>query len=382
MDNGRLQKEQAARFKHIVSQRKSSTRKQCQAKEAQSSKDFTRCLEPVLTDDALTHMPSPSTSLCPTTSGCQDQFLDAILDSFVAPTWSTPPQNDYLPTAPQSPGNESAHQQLFRSIESPHSCSLPPRDNGEPSWCAPDVVGEHELACMSSAIVPQDNPGSSINRWSNTIVEEWAWDLPSANDPFPSQVPMSDDAAGTPTLAAHPINHQVGNSKATPDALTEAVRNDTTEEALFMHYLDRVFYIQYPFYLSCDRRGRGCLFSMLKIVKPAYFATLALSERDILFSHPQQCNATARPVPPCAKGRYHELAVRGTQRLLQESHTWSRSVQMIHVVESLTSILQLLFWEVCGLSDPCYQIMLMAQKSSSLPAVQATGKHFFVNPLA
>jgi hypothetical protein len=50
------------------------------------------------------------------------------------------------------------------------------------------------------------------------------------------------------------------------------------EGALFMHYLDHVFYIQFPFYNSTPTNaGRGWLFQLLMRDKSVYHAALALS---------------------------------------------------------------------------------------------------------
>jgi hypothetical protein len=52
-----------------------------------------------------------------------------------------------------------------------------------------------------------------------------------------------------------------------------------TEDALFMNYLDEVFYIQYLFFHCQKKQGRSWLFAILRRVKSAYHAALALSER-------------------------------------------------------------------------------------------------------
>ncbi|KAF7128707.1 hypothetical protein CNMCM5793_003558 [Aspergillus hiratsukae] len=237
-----------------------------------------------------------------------------ILTSFMDPTWSAPPNSDYVATAPQFLVNEEAHQH-------PPANSLSPGSPGDLSWLAPDMMGVHDVKAVRNEIVPQDDMGFATSGQSLSIMDEWAWDSSSNGNGFPSQ----DGGA---------------------------------EDALFMHYLNRVFYIQYPFYLSRNPRGRGCLFSILRMVKPAYLATLALSERDLLSSHPQQDDVLASLTQLRSKGGYYNLAAQGTQRLLQESHTWNRSAHMVHNIESLASILQLLFWELFAGGRGNWQVLL------------------------
>ncbi|PKX88640.1 Zn(II)2Cys6 transcription factor [Aspergillus novofumigatus IBT 16806] len=339
MDNGRLQKEQAAKFKHIVSQRKSSARKERQTREARSSQDFNQSLGPVSTEDAPTH----------------------IASSFMDPTWGALPNYDYVATVPQSLVSEEHHQHpsaFFRNMDSTQS-SLSPGSSGDLSWLAPDMMGVHDVKAVRNAILPQDEMGFATNGRSLSMVDEWAWDSSSNGNGFPSQASVSDYAAGKPTAPGHFMAS--GNDqkhRAPPEALIEPVRHRGAEDTLFMHYLDRVFYIQFPFYLSRNPRGRVCLFSILRMVKPAYLATLALGERELLSAHPQQGDVAASLSQLRAKGGYYDLAAQGTQRLLQESHTWDRSAHIVHNIESLASILQLLFWELFAGGRGNWQVLL------------------------
>ena len=62
------------------------------------------------------------------------------------------------------------------------------------------------------------------------------------------------------------------NTCLLPDDLT------TSEAYLLMHYLDHVFYLQFPFYRpSVADSGRGWLLSLLTQTKPMYHAALGLS---------------------------------------------------------------------------------------------------------
>ena len=122
------------------------------------------------------------------------------------------------------------------------------------------------------------------------------------------------------------------------------------DDSLFMYYLDQVFYVQYPFYRSSNQHRRGWLFSILRRVKSAYHAALALSEYHQQSKFPQQIKNSSSTSCPRAKGRHYDLALQEMQLNLSQSHTWNGTQSLIRNVETLTCILQLLFWEVCFLS--------------------------------
>jgi hypothetical protein len=109
------------------------------------------------------------------------------------------------------------------------------------------------------------------------------------------------------------------------------------EGALFMHYLDHVFYIQFPFYNSTPANaGRGWLFQLLMRDKSVYHAALALSQyhgRSILENVD-------------IADEYFIMALRGLQVTIGKSQTWSGTSGLIYSVEALTCCLLLLFLEV------------------------------------
>jgi hypothetical protein len=115
-----------------------------------------------------------------------------------------------------------------------------------------------------------------------------------------------------------------------------------TEDILFMDYLDHVFYIQYPFYHLSTRQGRGWLFSILRRVKSVYHASLALSE----YHHYSTVLRNISIASLRANDRHYGLALREMQLSIAQSNTWSGTPGLIRTVETLTCILQLLFWEV------------------------------------
>lgn len=129
-----------------------------------------------------------------------------------------------------------------------------------------------------------------------------------------------------------------------PVTVNESISRGYIEDTLFMYYLDKVFYIQYPFYHSSNHQGKGWLFSIHRRVKSAYYAALALSEYHQLSTLPQQsghCLSHLRE-----NCRNYDLALREMRCNLAQSHTWGKALSLFRAVETLTCILQLLFWEI------------------------------------
>ena len=119
-----------------------------------------------------------------------------------------------------------------------------------------------------------------------------------------------------------------------PNYPNESVLRRELEDELFMHYLDEVFYIQYPFYNSTYKQSRSWLFSSLRRVKSVYHATLALSER-----HLQSTNKRSVLPTQFNKPNYYYMA-------LQEMRLPIGATGPVHSMDGITCILQILFYEV------------------------------------
>ena len=149
-----------------------------------------------------------------------------------------------------------------------------------------------------------------------------------------------DHVFGLPTsLPSNPEN--LSASYLFPGQSSSAGTNlcGSSEELLLMYYLDEVFHVQYPFY----RKARGWLFSVIKRVRSTYHATLALSEyyQFSTISH------NIEPGTLRAEYGHYRMALREILSSIAQSHEWDNSTRLVRSIESLTSILQLLFWEVC-----------------------------------
>lgn len=99
-----------------------------------------------------------------------------------------------------------------------------------------------------------------------------------------------------------------GQSMSRRTAAGESVISEDPEDPLIMHYLDEVFYVQYPFYHACERQNRGWLFSILKRSPSAYHTSLALSEHHLLSTHAQNSNIATSLARHHAKYSYNNLA--------------------------------------------------------------------------
>ena len=126
-----------------------------------------------------------------------------------------------------------------------------------------------------------------------------------------------------------------------PASLSNPILRGDFEDNLFMYYLDHVFYIYCPFYFPSNRQGRGWLFSILKRVKSAYHAALALSEYHYSTPTRHSSSYSARSM----RG-YYDLALGELQSSLVLSSTWTGNLGITYNIEVLTTIVHLLFYEV------------------------------------
>jgi hypothetical protein len=135
------------------------------------------------------------------------------------------------------------------------------------------------------------------------------------------------------------------NSPSPVAANAPVVRSDV-EDTLLTHYRDHVFNLQYPFYGISDGPSKLWLFSILRRVESAYYATLALSQYHQDSTLSQNCSTPYVVDPSKTMIRHYTLALREIQLRVADSHTWSGILGLIRGVETLAGILQLLFFEV------------------------------------
>lgn len=120
----------------------------------------------------------------------------------------------------------------------------------------------------------------------------------------------------------------------------EALLCQDREDVLTLHYLDDIFYTQYPFYNTPIRQSRSWLFSLIRKAPSVYHATLALSDCH-LESTMENC------ATPSVRGKnYYNLALREMEIEYRRSSTLSGTARIVHAIECLACILQMLYYEV------------------------------------
>ena len=124
-------------------------------------------------------------------------------------------------------------------------------------------------------------------------------------------------------------------------------RNNTGEEAsLIMHYFDKAFYIQFPFYdHPSGERDRGWIFK-LTLKGPTFYATLAISQLDHRSTRVVQRGSQTLAL----KGKidYYAIALCELNPILKNLQVASGLAGLVDSIQALACMLQLIFFEVCS----------------------------------
>ena len=113
------------------------------------------------------------------------------------------------------------------------------------------------------------------------------------------------------------------------------------EDMLLLHYLDEIFYTQYPFYSNPHKQFRSWLFSIIRRVPSVYHATLALSE-----CHMESITANCRITTKPKEKDYYTLALHEVEVKVRECSSLSGRARLVQSLENLACISQILFYEV------------------------------------
>lgn len=170
----------------------------------------------------------------------------------------------------------------------------------------------------------------------------------------------SSNSDSQESSADHVLENQQNSTSKVPEHPEPRVQNQTSfgnsildigerpnEAKYFMHYLDRVFYVVFPFYNSSgNEEYRAWVLNLLMQDRPVYYAALALGQYHFHYSrilsveieHDNKSNREGE--------EYHNLALRDLQDAVRQTHTWDRSKCLIRRVQALTCSLHLLFFEV------------------------------------
>ncbi|CAI7588699.1 unnamed protein product [Penicillium pancosmium] len=315
MDNGVLQRDQASKFKCLVSKAKSKKGKRQQFHANQS---------PLVSTFG---MRSSTTKKTPSPAAVSQNFFDERLEAFtqedlnfqdsgiessnsIDTLWTLWPQNELAITDDASldlEGYSSTYTTSKNQHFSPHL--IPP-------MASEDVISGKDLQSSKD-----QSTSSALKELQDSASQDHGYHS------LETTTTTNYDPAG--------LNPQITNP------------NGDTDDALFMYYLDEVFYIQYPFFHCQKKQGRGWLFAILRRVKSVYHAALALSERQRLSSSSSQNSDIAISLFQLrTQNSHYSIAIQEMQVMINDSHTSKGSGLLRHSIEVLMSILQLLFFEV------------------------------------
>ncbi|OBT40316.1 hypothetical protein VE00_10424 [Pseudogymnoascus sp. WSF 3629] len=339
MDNGTLQQEQATKIKHIVRQTSRSKRRRW-----------------TVNSDALSLECGSSQALSLSAS------VDGLLDGW----GDEPTQNNIFPgvgVIDTTSLDESTWTNLFDNDSLASQALLSPNGITELSKTSLNVDLERPLISTGSADTIFDSSSELVDARQS----EGMWDDSETRD----DLLTSDGTAWTSCSdkeiflesrlesATHYQIHPV--TRCQKDALTAGISGPQitalagmnrlasggeTEDMLFMHYLDQVFYIQYPFFDAHKKQKRGWLLSILKGVKSAYHASLALSEHHLLSTQFRNSETTTSLMKLRSKDSYYYLANQEMELSVGGSSWWDESIRLVRSIECLACILQLLFLEI------------------------------------
>lgn len=343
MDGGQLERAQAGRVKQIVKENTRQSRRNLHRKSLSQV--------PTLPG----HLPTPPeapTSSAPVESsslGATNPVRTSVIRREYSPrnTSDTDPTgSDLVTTDSYHNDNAALQDHLSNGLEiSIYSSNQPAARTSEESWLEPSM--------RSTGGVPE-SPFNELNSLHGN--DPWVeMGLQTSIDNAdrlvlsPSSVSSIEGSAVDyqttllPSLEEYSCERGISNTHSSltlehaPKYPNLTVCQGSWEGTLFMHYLDHVFYVQFPFYnLTPTNAGRGWLFQLLMRDKSVYHAALALSHyhrRSILENVD-------------VADEHYIMALRGLQDTIGKSQTWSGTSGLINSVEALTCSLLLLFLEV------------------------------------
>ena len=360
MDNGIMQRDQVSKVRDAVSRTRSKkgSRQQLTNQPPQALDDGMSFLSTESVSSPSAPSPNPDYQHFFTCTQDESPYPASSIESnsSIDPAWGLWPSNhisvmdslfdlesyNVTPTTPQS--------------EYPRQHLLSPRPSEGMLASETTLPMLHEAIEMSSGIAPQEEiqfPNDETGCFTLNTFQGSA----SHYDRCYPQESTSYDLVGPPSQVS--------------------ILNESTEDTLFMYYLDQVFYVQYPFYHSKKRQGRGWLFSVLRRVKSAYHAALALSERHLLSALARNNDMTTSLVQLRTQNGHYDLANQETQSMVNKICSSSGRAGLVHSLEVLTSLIQLLFCEV-RMTYLILSSKLILRYLSSSTVEERTGRSIFV----
>ncbi|EED11980.1 C6 transcription factor, putative [Talaromyces stipitatus ATCC 10500] len=382
MDNGALQKEKALEFKQIVSQTKWKKGKQSLLHSRRSSQDRNLHCNQALASRPNTNE-TPTTSAPYSTNSQLGQSYCLMSEDKSSNESPEPERTTYLERAWNAPSHTSIIPPDSVCLRNPgnfapvtlYSKDVSPRYG--PGMSAPELAAAQMSDIDWVDVAPQEILELAINGSNNSPqFDAMMWSMPQYTTSTVPAVTAPEYCMGSSNLS--PLGHTPVSVDITRKSTSRATSPKTAtpdhqkEDALFMHYLDDVFYTQNPFYNPADKYKRAWLFSIIKQVKPAYYATLALSERDLLISSMlQDVDIQDLTERLRAKNSYYDLAVQGLKPYLDDAQNLQVHEDLVRCVEGLTSILQVLYWEFFAGGSRNWQSLLRSASPLITPLINA-----------
>lgn len=352
MDNGIRQREKTIEFKNIVGQNKWKRGKQ-DVRATHSTQGHSK----ELGQFALT----PNGPNISSTSPYNDQWNPFMREENFGDSSraDTLPSNEQLFHAPFDSGIGTS-QPAFFGIHDDYPPRIQSTKNMDPRQNMPTPISGFRTMLSASDLPAVHSYEYSWDIGSPNIiaaipstihdslfVETMLTAPESDNYPFHETTTIYNDAGLANATDRNSVQTETELQSTSTTLLTDSVQDSQREDGLFMHYLDEVFYSQNPFYKRADKLGRAWLFSIVKQIKSANHATLALSELDLLLSTPSQNQDILTSLEHLrAKDRYYDLARMGLRSLIDETRSADRTTPLFHSLNTLTTIIQLLSWEV------------------------------------
>ncbi|KAF1359035.1 hypothetical protein EJ07DRAFT_122398, partial [Lizonia empirigonia] len=319
MDNGILQKAQAARLKRLVSQGISTKGRRHQL----STSQLSLASPGGIATDSLSSTIDPSlVTVNPYSSQnppdkLQQDDASQPLGTFTPSDSTSRLEHDHCIDL-DWPASEETSIESYIGLE---------RFNDTPSSSQNQHPSQH-LASFGSSRIPQVSISNSPMLLKSGGINDGLWSHRDINE--------------RPRSAPNEIqcDHVVCPSERSTSS------NDNTEDTLFMHYLDQVFYFQYPFYHFQNGQGRGWVLAILRRTKSAYHAVLALSERHLLLMPLDKEDITNSLIQLRTQNGHYDLAIQKLQAMIVESHTLTGPAAVKPSVGILMTLLQLFFFEI------------------------------------
>lgn len=204
-----------------------------------------------------------------------------------------------------------------------------------------DCLGENNLCDNSAWVAINNEIPVDVGRLASP--QENINTMDEGNNTQISSVPSSNARS---LMSENFVTDDLTLRSPFSDAVRPRCR-EMKEATLLMHYLDHVFYVQFPFYdSSAASNGRGWLFNLLMQDMSVYHAALALSQYHRRSMTPKHGDIASQTGLSQYDNEYYIRAHRELQDSISVGQMWSGTSGLIRCVPALTCSLYLLFFEV------------------------------------